>query len=79
MIRYVITYINGSGQRTLVDPAQGRWTYATEEEATERLVSLIGNNLGDRLSSIFGGHPRFEIQPCECWAGHFDPKGIYFD
>ena len=78
--RYVATVVNKDGTRTLMSPAQGRFTYATAEEAQEWLDAIMSNNAPDRIASIWGAHDlKPEVLPCECWAGHFDPVSIYFD
>ena len=77
--RYVPTYINKDGLRTLMRPAQGRDTFPTREEAQLWLDAVAQNNSADHLRSIWGEDPRFEVRACACWAAHFDPVGIYFD
>ena len=61
--------------------AQGRYTYATPEEAQAWIDAVYtnGNNSPETLRSIWGENPRGAVRPCTCWAGHFDPLGIYFD
>ena len=76
--RYVVTHIGRNGLRTLTFGAQGRWTFATQEEAQARLDVLLSSNRGGKLTEVFGVSA-FEVRPCACWPGHFDPKGIYFD
>jgi hypothetical protein len=78
-IRWVATFVNKAGMRTLMQPAQGRNTHETEEAAREWLDAVLAGNSAERLRSIWGTNPRFEVRPVECWPGHFDPKGIYFD
>lgn len=67
---------DGVPVRTLTFPAQGRYTYATKEEAEKQLKlfepSLRAKILGKRADTL-------EVRPCKCWPGHFDPRGIYFD
>ena len=77
--RYVGTYVNKDGMRTLMCSAQGRNTFATLVEAQMWINAVIGNNSADQINSIWGDSPRFEARPCECWPGHFDPKGVWFD
>lgn len=79
--RYVATYINRDGMRALMRPAQGRNTYATPEEAQAWIDAVFtsGNNSADTLRSVWGDDPRCEVRPCECYAGHFDPVGVYFN
>lgn len=79
VIRYVPTYMNRDGMRTLMLPAQGRYTYATPAEAQGWIDAIHQRNSASRLEEIWNVNPQFEVRPCECWAGHFDPVGIYFD
>jgi hypothetical protein len=76
--RYVATYVNKDGMRTLMQPAQGRNTYEKPEEAQAWLDAVIKNTSADTIRQIWGDNPRFEVRPCECWPGHFDPKGVWF-
>lgn len=75
--RYVLTHLDKSGMRTLASAAQGRWTYETREEAEAMLAGLLAGNGADRIAELYG--QPLEVRPCTCWAGHFDPVGIYFD
>jgi len=77
VIRYVVTHIGKDGMRTLIGPAQGRCTYATQEQAEEYKTAVLSNNSMDTLKSMYG-FP-LEVRPCRCWPLHFDPKEIYFD
>jgi hypothetical protein len=79
VIRYVVTYVNADEQRTLASAAQGRNTHETRGEAQRRLDAMLENNSSTVLASVYGANPRFEVRPCPCWPGHFDPKGVYFD
>ena len=79
VIRYVLTYIGADGRRTMVEPMQGRYTFATKPEAQGSLDTLLAANSIDQISSIWGAAPRFEVRPVECWPGHFDPKTRWFD
>jgi hypothetical protein len=77
--RYVPTYVNRDGQRTLMCPAQGRHTFAEREVAQGWLDAVAKNSAPTTLEQVFGPNPQFEVRPCECWPDHFDPKSIYFD
>jgi hypothetical protein len=77
VIRYVPTYVNKDGIRTLMLPAQGRNTFETCEQAQQWIDSVIRNN--SEVRSIWGGNPRFEVRPCPCWPRHFDPQTIWFE
>lgn len=76
-MRWVITFIAKDGLRTLFYGADGRHTHATREEAQALLDKFdreqIRSRLGDQAADSL------EVRECECWAGHFDPCGIYFD
>ena len=74
-----MTHVNRDGMRTLIGPAQGRCTYATEAEATAHMQAVTSNNSADTIKQVWGDKPAFEVRPCECWAGHFDPVGVWFD
>lgn len=78
VIRYVPTYINNDGMRTLMRNAQGRDTFATESEAQDWIDAVTANNGGDMVRQIWGANPQFSVRPCPCWPGHFDPKTIWF-
>lgn len=77
--RYVGTYVNKGGDRTLMAACQGRNTYATAAEAQAWIDAVTANNNADTLRQIWGDNPRFEVRACACWPGHFDPQGIWFD
>lgn len=91
VIRYVPTYVNKDGMRTLVLGAQGRWTWETPEGAQAWLDAMlegghlnekgepVRNNSPKSIRQLYGDNPQFEVRPCECWAGHFDPVGVWFD
>jgi len=79
VVRYVGTYVNGDGMRTLMTPAQGRHTYATREEAQAWVDAVTSNNSGSTIRDVWGDNPRFEVRPCPCWSGHFDPQNVWFD
>jgi hypothetical protein len=76
--RYVATYINARGERTLMCAAQGRNTYATAAEAQAWLDAVTTNNSPDTLRQIWGNNPRFRVRAVECWPGHHDPQRTIF-
>jgi hypothetical protein len=78
-LRYVATFVNRDGMRTLMSPAQGRHTYPKAADAQTWIDAVLANNHADTLSSIYGNNPQPEVRPCWCWPGHFDPIGVYFD
>ena len=75
--RYVVTCLGRDGVRQLADPMQGRWTYATREEAQARIEALVANNHPERITGTMG--TKLEVRECDCYPGHFDPVGIYFE
>lgn len=75
--RYVVTYVNKDGMRTLVGPAQGRSTYDTAEDAQWHLDAMRDNNSAGTLA-MFGTSDTFEVRPCLCYW-HGDPKSVWFD
>lgn len=77
--RWVPTYINSQGLRTLINGAQGRNTFPSKRAAERYLRQVLKNNSAGTIASTWGSDPKFEVRPVECWAGPFDPCGIYFD
>lgn len=77
--RYVVTYVKKDGMRTLIGPAQGRNTYATAAEAEEHMRSILSVNSASTIRDAWGENPRFEVRPCPCYPGHFDPQNVWFD
>lgn len=79
VVRWVITHLDPkAGMRGLTFPKQGRHTYPDEESARAALEEFKKPH----------GLPRvmppavlatLEVRACECWAGHFDPVGYWFD
>lgn len=79
VVRYVITKVGKDGLRTLAQAAQGRYTYATDAEARAVLTAILSNNSVSTLQSVYGDLSKMTVEPCNCWPGHFDPMGVYFD
>lgn len=79
--RWVPTCINRDGVRTLIGPAQGRYTYATREEAQSYCEAVSSVNSHDAIAQVWGQQAlgTFEPREVECYAGHFDPTRIYFE
>jgi hypothetical protein len=77
--RYVPTYVNADGERKLMTPAQGRNTYATALEAQAWIDAVTANNSAGTVRQLWGENPRFEVRPCPCYPGHFDPQTVWFD
>lgn len=79
VVRYVATYVKGDGMRTLMTAAQGRYTYATAEQAQAWVDAVTGNNSADAVRQVWGENPKFEVRACDCYPGHFDPQNVWFD
>jgi hypothetical protein len=77
--RYVPTYINKDGMRTLMRPAQGRDTFETAQAAQAWIDAVTANNAADTVKQIWGDDPQFEVRPCPCYPDHFDPQTVWFD
>lgn len=77
--RYVPTFVDRDGMRTLMRGAQGQDTYATPDEAQAWMNAVTANNSAEAVREAWGDNPRFEVRPCPCWPGHFDPQTIWFD
>lgn len=73
--RYVLTFKNAAGDRILFGAAQGRMTYASQEEAERYKAAVLANNSADTLARF----PELQVRACACWPGHFDPCGVYFE
>ena len=78
--RYVVTHLR-AGFRCHFDPRQGRYTYATREEAQRRIDAFLAepSNTPDRWRSIGVDETTLAVSACECWPGHFDPKYLHLD
>lgn len=77
--RWVITHVSDKdGLRTLTFACQGRYTFATYAEAQEAMVDWIQPS---GLMRVLTAREvaSLEVREIDCWAGHFDPCGIYFD
>lgn len=79
VVRYVATCVNLDGVRTLVQAAQGRYTYATPAECQAWIDAIKASNDPEWLRQPFGRPAEWEVRPVDCWPGHFDPVRIYFD
>jgi len=77
--RYVATYVNANGMRTLMHAAQGRYTFATADEAQKWIDAVATNNSIDTVRQMWGANPRFGVRPCPCWPVHHDPQSVWFE
>lgn len=77
--RWVPTYVNRHGMRTLMRAAQGRDTFATMQEAQQWLNAVLQGTSTATIAQLWGNEPRFAVRPCMCWASSFDPCGVWFD
>jgi hypothetical protein len=79
VIRYVATYVDKDGTRTLMLPPQGSGTFATREEAQAWLDALLAESTAETIRSDWGPSPRFDVRPCRCSPSDFTPQEIYFE
>ena len=78
--RWTVTYkCSPDALRTMAFAAQGRNTFGTYEEAAKFLHAMLENNSEATLRSLYGDPRKLRVDQVQCWPGHFDPKGIYFD
>ena len=75
--RYTLAAVKESGLRTLAFAAQGRNTWATPDGAKERLEAIRASNKPAEIFDFFGAD--LAVVKVKCYAGHFDPVGIYFE
>ena len=76
VIRYAIAGVRKNGLRTMTSPHQGRNTFATPQEAADRLAALRSNNSNGLLESTCGRD--LAVVRVHCYPVHFDPIGIFF-
>lgn len=76
--RYVATYVNKDGMRTLMGAAQGRCTFMTPDGAQAWIDAVTNVNSAETVRQNWGDDPRFEVRPCPCYPGHFDPQTVWF-
>ena len=76
VVRWVITHVNGDGDRVLTEPKQGRYTYDTMEEAQRHLTDLSGPGGLPRVLTV-SAVATLEVRSVRCWAHHHDPVGLY--
>lgn len=81
VVRYVPTYVDSDGQRTMMNAFRGENTYETAEAAQAWLDAVLvpSTNPPSLIASVWGTNPQFEIRPVECYPTHFDPVHVYFD
>lgn len=60
--RYVPTYVGKDGLRTIVGPAQGRYTFETYDAAKRQLDAIRQNNSGAVLEHSYGDVSKWEYQ-----------------
>lgn len=76
--RYVLTCVWNPGEgRQLFEAMQGRFTFGGREAADARREEFLSNgSLQERFPHAAA---TLEVRPVQCWPGHFDPCGRYFD
>lgn len=74
VMRWVVTHQKDEDTRTLTFQHQGRYTYATQEEAQEQLDACrdgLRRVIGDKVDTL-------RVLLVECYDNHFDPMGSIF-
>ena len=78
--RWVLVHQGRDGNTVLTQPAQGRFTYETADEAYGVRSAILSNNGADTLTQVYG--PRFRetsgVRCVECWPGHNDPVATVY-
>ena len=75
--RWIISRVDKHGARVLAEPAQGRYTYASREDAARILAAWKRNTSDETMQSVFGDVSQMQVNCVRCYPGHFDPIGIY--
>lgn len=81
MILFAVTHVGRDGLRVLSRTAQGRDMFQSREAAEVWMREVLENTPPDTIRQVWGPNAlgTFEVRECECWDGHGDPRGIYFD
>lgn len=74
--RWVITHTGKDGNEYILPPAQGRFTYATQESAQELADAIMRNNSHARLNELYG--LPLKVREVDCYPGHHDPVRAVF-
>lgn len=79
--RWAVSYLGRDGMRRLFHAAQGRYTWATREFAEASAAEFDTEENRSRLAEVYGEQAPGTLRASlvNCWAGHFDPVGIYAD
>jgi hypothetical protein len=79
--RFAVTHVNRDGMRTLTLGCQGRYTYLLHAEAEAIAQALEAHNGPQRIGECYGPQAigTFRASRVTCYAGHYDPIGIYWD
>ena len=77
-MRFVIVKPHLGGY-VLADGRQGRWTWATREEADGVLAERLANTSDSTLRQVYGNFSKLAVGEVECYEGHHDPKKWYLD
>lgn len=67
------------GVRTLMLPAQARYTYTTPEQAQAVIDSIIAGTDAETLRREFGDPSTYEVRACPCYPFTGDPKRTVFE
>lgn len=79
--RWVVLNRDKHGNMSLTFAAQGRYTYATADEAYAALRDIVQNNPESRIREVWGSQAigTFGIRCVECWPGHNDPVATVYE
>jgi hypothetical protein len=77
--RFLLSYVNRDGIRTIFGANQGRNFFDTEGAAQKHMRAVLLNNAADKLTSTFGPLviESLRVTPAECYENG-DAFGIYF-
>ena len=79
--RWIIVHHDRHGCCSMAESCQGRYTYATADEARKRLTDIMRNNSEEQIASVFGKQAigTFGVRGVNCWPGHNDPVACVFE
>jgi hypothetical protein len=82
--RYVCTYVNQDGMRTLMTAALGRYTYETAEDAQQHLDAILCDNSASTLAYLYGHNFKPEVRSSiilrsRAWVSSISPASSVSD
>ena len=67
------------GMRTMVGTRQGRYTFATREDAAQALRNTLAANTPADFLRYGEDSATFRVDEIACHAGHFDPVSAWVE